>query len=512
MNQLEKRISKEFRKFYDFAVSKRGTVPEILGRLHALDEKFGKYRTYSFAIDGVLSNVAQESRNLVLAKKALSRLSSRKDTMPAAKFNYDMGNMLHLIGSLKMKTHHVRAFLETPEFFQSQVAFSKVKPDPLGHFERANTNLANFLDNIGRNYEAIYFYDRALLQDPLFGMAAGNKARAILRYIDFTPQASLPLLQTCSDLFQVAISDPELSTIGSEAVKEGFIAHKGKIDTYLREVRYTPKKGKYSTKSHFLNFCLEKNLFLNFDFGYLYDKQSLEDSFFPKFIQSIDDKKSKFSTAMSEKIHFSFHVFNQILEDFAASRYMYFLSKSRPFKELDKRTKYTYTLDYTKNSIKYGLTKRSFAALYSILEKLALITLNYTNTRHTFNTSENVYLNALLDPKFAKLAIEMNNYHLLAMYSLAKDFEEDHQYNKYRVIRNRIAHNFLSVDVGLLGEEEDFLILDTELEMAVEHMFHIVKSAVTYTILFLDGEAGKAGSKVGSMEALPQKNIFKHFP
>ena len=73
---------------------------------------------------------------------------------------------------------------------------------------------------------------------------------------------------------------------------------------------------------------------------------------------------------------------------------------------------------------------------------------------------------------------------LLALLSLAKDFEHNHKYYHLRNIRNRITHSFININTEIFYNNtySSYEITEPMLRKATERMFLIVKSALMYTV------------------------------
>ena len=250
-------------------------------------------------------------------------------------------------------------------------------------------------------------------------------------------------------------------------------------------------------------------MFLNYDFGYFYDRESLKDNFFPTLSEEINSKKSAKTSIMSEKTYFCFQVFNQLMEDFITSRYNYYKAINLRCRKIDKDTKYIYTYDYTGHSLKLGMLKSVFSTLYNCLDKVAHLVNYYSSKSEIDANNINIYFDWFTSDEFREVIIEKQDYRLLALFSLALDFKLNSPYNNLQKLRNRITHSFLNVamDFSLSKAHESY---ETSDELLIEHtnsLFIVVKSAIIYTIIAIRLDSKE--NNTFPMLATMQSDIFK---
>jgi hypothetical protein len=311
-------------------------------------------------------------------------------------------------------------------------------------------------------------------------------------------------------LLEKALKDEKITEIGGPFVAKLFDDKLIAIKSYFKKIQYTPKGVEYPQGlTKYQQFVLDNNLFLNYDFGYFYDKESLADNFFPNLSEEINSKKSAKTSTMSEKTYFCFQVFNQIMEDFITSRYNFFKAISLRCKTIDKNTNYIYTYDYTGHSLKFGMLKSVFSSLYNCLDKTAhLVKYYYSNSEIDANNI-NIYFDWFTSDEFREIIIQKQNYRLLALFSLALDFKKNSPFNNLQTIRNRITHSFLNVamDFSLPKDHEGY---ETSEKLLIEHiqsLFIIVKSAIIYTIIAI--RLDNTENNTLPMTATMQSDIYK---
>jgi len=341
-------------------------------------------------------------------------------------------------------------------------------------------------------------------------MALGNKAVSLEYYIQLAPQQSLVLLNQSFLLLKQALKDENIKEIGGAYAVRYFENKLSEIENYFKKIKYLPKgKTNPQNLTKYQKFILENNLFLNYDFGFFYDKESLEDNFFPNLCEEINSKRAAKTSVMSDKSYFSFQIFNQIMEDFITSRYNFYKAINLRCKNIDKNTNYIYTYDYTGHSLKFGILKSVFSSLYNCLDKIAhLINYYFSSTRAEVN-HVNIYFDWFTSDEFKEIIIRKQNYRLLALYSLALDFKPNSPFYNLQTIRNRITHSFLNVvmEFAFSDDPKKYEISDKLLIEHIHSLFIIVKSAIIYAIIAINSESND--DNAFPMLVTLQKDIYK---
>ncbi|MFZ3192989.1 MAG: LA2681 family HEPN domain-containing protein, partial [Moraxellaceae bacterium] len=259
-------------------------------------------------------------------------------------------------------------------------------------------------------------------------------------------------------------------------------------------------------KSKYLSFCFQKNLFLNFDFGIYYDRESIKDTFTPTFIESSKETRS-INQLMSDQVYISFQLFNQIIEAYTSARFSFFHASSSNTSKYDKLIRYSYTYDGIRHSYHSGLLKQVFCYLYNILDKIAHLVYGYFNVNQ-IKQNKDIYFNSLLSSDFKKIVTTQHNYQLLALINLALDFEKGYEFYFLRSYRNKITHSFLNtkIDIFLTATENEHEVTEENLLAYTEKMFFIVKCAIMYSTLALSHQKNQESSLLNPI--LFQKDIF----
>lgn len=495
--------------FEENARMERYSEKKIFSIIGRLDMKYEGDIEYEMNINGVLCNIGSELQYINVLNFAAGRLRKALTSRTSEKYTYDLGNTILCIAEIENPyPYTIESLLSSTKFNEARTYFERISKND-DHFPLAVTNSSNILEKYGRNLEAIYLYDDALRANPNFGMALANKAQAIEYYVRLSPNMSLRLIDVARSLYQMALLDSSIDSIGGPRVRKLFIDRIQFLTSILGANNYhnSGAESQPVSLSEYLKFCIEKNLFLNYDFGYYYDEGSILDNLFPSFIEYIGEARNERSRVMSDRVYFSFQVFNQILESYTTSRLQYFSAMTTDQAHLDKLISYTYTLDYTQHSHRYGTLKISLSTLYNCLDKIAHL-MHYYFVEFDKNGTRTIYFNWLLSDEFRSIVIEQNNYQLLALRSLALDFEKGHRYHYLNGIRNRITHSFLNINTEIFygSSYSDFEITESMLIEANDRMFLIVKSAVMYAVNALAKQ--QVNGQLATMNATLERDIF----
>jgi hypothetical protein len=307
-------------------------------------------------------------------------------------------------------------------------------------------------------------------------------------------------------LFKNAIEDTRLESIGGHNVRLLFENRKQQIENCLAQNKKTVEK-KQGQISAYEMFVLENNLYLNYEFGFYHDKFSLNDNLFPHFVVDIHDKRHAKSDLFSEHIYYCFHIFNQIVEIYTTSRFMYFQAITKDYSSMDKKIGFMYTFDYVIHGMKCGLLKIIYSNLYNCLDKIArMCNLYFMEDKR--DMKKDIQFHDLLANNFKDMIIQKNNFQLLALYNLALDFEDGHQYYPLRKYRNKITHSFLNISDDLCYSEvySDYETTEKKLVEHTNQLFVIVKAALLYFTLAV--EHTKPNIELGSMRPVFEKDIY----
>ena len=506
-------ITKDYLQLSELSEKQTLSDEFIFSKIAEFDKKYKNNESHDFSFEGLLSKIGSDQKSIKLLNYVIKRLKAKKERLQKNKYHFDLANTIFAKVEMHFKSEDgINYLLNNCNIYrEARSTFWLVEKDDSTHFERATTNIANILEKYGRNYEALSMYDRVLKVNPNFGMALGNKAIALGYYIRLAPQQSLLLLNKCYHLLKKALNDNQLAEVGGTPALAYFKNTLTGIENYFSKINTAPVEvNPPSTINKYEKFVLTNNLYLNYDFGYYYDKDSLTDNLFPNLQEEISSEKFKKTISMSKKTYLTFQAFNQILEDYTTARYNYFEALNENYKKIDAQINYISTLDYTRHCLKYGLLKSTFSTLYNCLDKLAHFVKYYFSEQELRESDINIYFDWLTTDEFKQVIKKNKDYQLLALCSLALDFKTNGQYYKVNQIRNRITHSFLNINVGIGYDPEykDFEIKEEEIIEQIQELLLIVKSAILYTIIAIN-RLSQNKSNI-SMPATLQKDIFRY--
>ena len=447
---VNKDVLKEFRKIEEKVYSGELNETNMFKKIGELDEKFNTDKFYKLNVNGFISNIGIDLQSEKLLSYAIKRMKEYKesaDSNQIDKVNYDIGNMIYMKGEIKYKDKKIENLIGADEYFEARKYFHLVRDKFNTQYFSAKTNSGNILDFYGRNYEAMILYDKILNINPDFGMALGNKAEALLYYYHLLPdkRKTNHFLFLAKDLYEKALLDENLSSIGGNQVYKNFKYKLETINDFISENKIERRNTPYEIKDDYKKFVLEKNLFLNYHFGeYICECCSLEDNIFPPLLSKLNDEKTNDTikyNSFGKRIFYSIKLLNQVIEDFVSSRYLYYISNDKKTNKADELTDYLSTLDYSRNSLEFGIMKTTFTKLYNILDKIA----NFIFVYFELDEDKDIYFENLTGEDFKQIVKETNNYQLLALYSLSKDFNTGNCHSKLKELRNKMVHEFVDI-------------------------------------------------------------------
>ena len=287
--KILKELTREYLQLSDLSRQQSLSDEFIFQKIAEFDEKYKDFKPHYESFEGLLSNIGADQKSIKILNCVIKRLNTKKHDLPPNKYYYDLANTILAKADIKFTTPtDFNYLINSTRYKEAKNTFLLVgKDDPL-HFERAATNIANILEKYGRNYEALYAYEKVIKFNPNFGMALGNKAIALEYYIRLAPQQSLVLLNQSYLLLKQALKDEKIPEIAGPYAAKFFEKKLIAIESYFKKLNYTPKVSQPPQNiTKYQQFILDNNLFLNYDFGYFYDDESLKDNFFPSLSEEI---------------------------------------------------------------------------------------------------------------------------------------------------------------------------------------------------------------------------------
>jgi len=323
---------------------------DIFRTIHALDEQFINNKDYEQNINGVIVNIGTDRKSITLLHHAIKRLKALRDKIDPDKYFFNIGNAyLSIMDISQGQNPKIVNLIKNEDYKEARKYFYQ------SNLPSAATNAANILEKYHRNYEAILLYDKALKVKPISGMALGNKGIALTFYYNLAKKKNPGILLEARDLLKRALNEENTLEIGGAKAVSTFQQHINSLENFIlkHKIIYRPKSPIIKSNPY-LRFCSKRNAFLNFCYNCYSCEKGFIDDFFPPLIDSIKDisfdERLEFHS-FPKKIYFSIKTLNQIIEDYATARHIYFQAESLKLELLDSFSVYRSTLDYCRNSI-----------------------------------------------------------------------------------------------------------------------------------------------------------------
>ena len=380
---------------------------------------------------------------------------------------------------------------DRPAAYQEILAFRRA----LTHegFSRLNrirrcqilTNLGSLMSNVGRFVEALDYYDRALGEDPNFGMALGNRGHCLLAYarglyddghqVVFAIESArvleralqLPLEPGAAEAMTQCLETAQRRSSGSRF-----------LDNWdaLRDFSL----GKTEDEVAFRAWALRERLFLN----------------------PLNDL-GNYEVAARDVLHLpevrviaahgtGFHGFmNQLKQEYAVARMLLFEARDSTPHYADRDLHLVDTLDGTVFGLQHEKIKLAFRSAYSILDKVAVFIAHYFSLGTEHVSFRDVWFTGKgasrsLRPEF----VDRQNWPLRGLFWLAKDLaENDADFHEAMEpdaqetakLRNRLEHRYVKVIGGATDDAgsapPDPFAHRVESERLVARTLRMVRSA-----------------------------------
>jgi len=370
-------------------------------------------------------------------------------------------------------------------------------------------NYGNCLSALGRSFEAMRAYHQALMIDPSFSMALGNKATEMAYLAHVTGEHKWCTLIEAYQLLQQALSDKELVEHGGPHAKGCFEAIARLIEQRFEDkailqtpLQLAPPKTQPRRKfdKFYQEYCWKNRLYLNL---WLHDQPSnlgLQDSISLVLLTPIGDTQT-FARLAS--------YLNQVKEDYAIARLLLVESQypeTHRASRTAQATKFIDTLDHSRWGIPASLLKAAFTISMNVLDKVAFFVNDYLDLkirpRKVYFRSDDLWLqkkskrtSASPDRKPTRGVrpeiLEANNYSLFALYDIYVDSRSE-PLKELWDIRNALTHRYLVVHEPMSlsppPAEAHHHIEYTELLQHTLNAFQLVRAAILYLTSFVDIE------------------------
>ena len=343
--------------------------------------------------------------------------------------------------------------LETAKnYFQESLSICEDQPDVW-------INKGNILDYLGRYFEALYCYDRAILLNPQHYNAWGNRGICCWSLSDLVENETdkkklysdamiyLAIELKLNPLFEI---DDSYKKLVNDFIQQNEIV----IDLKTTLKEQLPKKRTIveerfnlcyeqdgNFKDFYISFCEMHNLFLNTHFDCNNCGCSTLDLIDVSFISGINDYIKPYEF---------FKRWYSLIDDYKTARFYLTLSQYRhpDFLFMDKpRYESDYSLNYYLN---VEILKSAFLIAFNIYDKVAFLLNDYEELgledgNVSFWDGKSIFtingMNLLKKNKW--------NINLVALYTIKKEIEGKEKFTKIKEIRNFIAHRYFVLhDLG----------------------------------------------------------------
>ncbi len=266
--------------------------------------------------------------------------------------------------------------LLTPGFAQMQIR------------DKALANYANTLEELGRTSEAIDYYYRCLEFRPDHAVAMGNCGRALFNLLNVDSRHNTRLLIESLHLHQQAVSNADalVELSGPNAIElynqslsrvQDFVNKhiEGGIAALERNRKASLEAHPEYTPDEFEESCIADRLLLTVNPLAYTCPTLLKDDLF------IEGFSTKGGPAGIERAEFIIDTFNQIKEDFASARFLYYAAHQRDDVTIraSSATYFGSSPSSADFNLRCGLLKASFRIAADSLDKIAWFLNGYLN-------------------------------------------------------------------------------------------------------------------------------------
>jgi len=370
------------------------------------------------------------------------------------------------------------------------------------------TNLGNCMDTVGRFIEAQEYWGQALILEPQFGMAIGNRGSGLENYARalYDPGHQMLFVKFAHTAVKRALGKDVLydgvypqARVHFESVKnriEGLVPNLGKINLHDHSM------GRSEAERSYRAWCLENRLFLNplNDLG-PHSIANRDVLMLPSFKTKVNEPPTLVG------------FFNQLKQEYVSARWLLHEGTRTDKIHFSDREVVLYnTLDYTCHALSVEKTKIAFRMAYSLFDKLAFFLNEYLqlgiNDRDVyFKTLWYQHRSAKPFPLRSAFT-NLDNWPLRGLFWLAKDLFDD-QYSDviepeardFYLIRNRLEHSSLRVyedfaaglssDLEIFSNRLAYSITRGDLNAKTLRLFKLVRAAIIYLLLGMHREEAR---------------------
>lgn len=483
----KKLTTEDFRKLNHQAIRKldSGDVNGALETAYEL-KSYSPNANAVFLYCGCLIDIGNSTKNTELINEGinlLKKISYRG--LKSEKFYY-LGNAYSNLFSFNyFKNPFYHYFNDKSELLLAKKYFFKalkyVDAD-LKFFEKNDlkskilVNIANTFDELGRNMDALEYYEKSFQYSQENALAWGNKGTALERYAKLMGHHKTTIYWDAREALLKS-----LSLNPYPQAKKNFETTLNKINEILKSknpvnrpkllIRGTNELDLYNKK-----FCFNNKIYLNLCNYCQRCKHSLEDAVLPNIKK--DENFNRLGT-----------YFNQMKLDYITARSLLVLSD---YNKLDLSIFYNnlelFILeDNGIDDVDIQLLKLSFKSFADILDKIGHFLNEYLGLE--IKGKEVSFLKVLYEIQISDNSVINNkkkNPGLNALFSVYLDLKEG-QYNELMELRNKITHRFIIIKNDVLKEDSNVMGKNT-LQNKNIALANVVRNSIMYLFYFVNLE------------------------
>jgi tetratricopeptide (TPR) repeat protein len=477
----------DFRKLGHHAIIKLDSG-DIEGALKITDQ-LKSYFPNAIAIficSGNLIDIGSASRNKELLNEGIQLLEKINFKGLKSEKYYYMGNAYYSLFSINyIKNQFYHYFNAESELLLAKKYFFKALKyidRDLVFFEKKElksrilVNIGNSFDELGRNMDALEYYEKSFKYNPKNAMAWGNKGIALERYAKLMGHYKTTIYW---DAHEALLKSLSLSPYPQ--AKQKFEEKLLKLDERLKSKNPVNKpilliEGINDLDLHNKTFCFDNKIFLNLCNYCQKCKHSIEDAVLPNIKED-------------ENFNLLRTYFNHIKLDYITARAMLVLSN---YNKLDLNILYNnlnlFSLeDKEIDDVNVQLLKLSFKNFMDILDKIGHFLNEYLNLNlRDKEVSFLKVLDTIQNTKNDTINNQKKNPGLNALFSIYLDLKSG-EYNELLELRNKITHRFIIIKKDAVTEDSTLINIQTFQNKTIK-LANVVKNSIMYLFYFVNLE------------------------
>ncbi len=372
-------------------------------------------------------------------------------------------------------------------------------------FASTTNNYATVLSSFDRYVESVdYYYDSLEVNDDNY-FAKGNLGIALLKLIPFSEKYTFKIMYQSWKLLREALkNNDKLKTSNGNPVPNGqetidkFTETLGVVETSINiffdggldkliDVMKKLESGRDFNPSPYLKFIGDKRLILTINPEIWNLQQDYKDDLsLPNVITTnIDKDKNKTFC----------YVFNQIKEEFATARHLYYQSfhQDKEVMEVNQITEYVDTLDSADFGLRNGFLKTSLRLAVDLLDKCAgflnlylelgndptrVLWSNVWYKQLKYKKSFDNSLNSIICEKVAY------NSYLKALVSVRKDLheKESEDFYPFKILRDYVTHQGITLHKNEVTDKSKVNYSLQQMQEETYFLLRMVKAAIIYLV------------------------------